>query len=195
VEYSLKRDENVPISTIHGDHVENDEELVQAAKKSAAAFTPLYRRYVYRVYRYIYSRVGNVKETEDLTAQVFTDALAALPKYRSQGNFAGWLFTFAYRRCADYHRKPKTEQLSEQLMVGAAQDPAGLAEKQELFARLNQLLERLGNEERELLRLHYAAELSYREIADVLGRSEGAIKMAMSRLIQKLKGQWEVENE
>jgi RNA polymerase sigma-70 factor, ECF subfamily len=195
VEYSLKREENIIDDAVHGDIAEDDEALVRAAQKSPPAFTPLYRRYVTRVYRYVYSRVGNVHETEDLTAQVFTDAISALPKYQPQGNFAGWLFTFAYRRCADYHRKPTTIPLTEQFLAGAINDPVGQTEQQEIFDHLNQIMNNLDNQERELLRLHYAAKLSYREIANVLGRSEGAVKMAMSRLIHKMKAQWEVENE
>ena len=68
MEFMLKRNENYPKGADQGD-IEDDEELVQAAQKSPSAFTPLYRRYVTKVYRYIYSRVGNVHETEDLTAQ------------------------------------------------------------------------------------------------------------------------------
>lgn len=190
MEFTLKQDDAAYSGT-----GEADEALAQAAQKSPAAFTPLYRRYVTRVYCYIYSRVGNVTETEDLTAQVFADALTALPKYRSQGHFAGWLFTFAYRRCADYHRQPVTEPLSEQLIAGPLQDPAGQAEQQELFHHLNHILNGLDFDERELLRLRYAAGLSYLEMASVLGRSEGAVKMAISRLINKMKAQWEVGNE
>lgn len=195
MEYSLKRDENYPKGADQSDRVEDDEVFVRAAQKSPKAFTLLYRRYVTRVYRYVYSRVGDASEAEDLTAQVFTDAISALPKYRPQGNFVGWLFTFAYRRCADYHRKPFVELLSDQLSDVTILDPAGRAEQQELLKHLGLVLTRLNNEERELLRLHYAAGLSYREIASVLSRSEPAIKMAMSRLINKIKAQWEAEDE
>lgn len=173
----------------------DDEVLVQAAKKNRAAFTPLYRRYAERVYRYVFSRVGDAAEAEDLVAQVFVDALVSLPNYRPQGRFAGWLFTLAYRRCADFHRKPKTEPLSEQTPAGGSNDPVEQVIRPETFRHLENLLAERSEEERELLRLHYAAGLVYREMADVLGSSEAAIKMAMSRLIQRMKSQWEVKHE
>lgn len=172
-----------------------DDALVRSAIKNRAAFAPLYKRYVVRVYRYVYSRVGNVAEAEDLTAQVFEDAINSLTKYRSQGTFAGWLFTIAYRRCADYHRRPKTGIISEKLSGEFFSDPLEQVIHQENFRRLEKLLSELKEEERELLRLHFASRLTYRQIAQVLRRSEGAIKVAMSRLIQKLKSRWEAENE
>lgn len=171
-----------------------DEALVQQARKQRAAFAPLYQRYAARVYRYVYSRVGNAADAEDLTAQVFADALAALPRYRPRGHFAGWLFTLAYRRCADHHRRPTADALSEQLAGGSGDDPAEQALRHETFERLQQILSRLSVEENELLRLHYAAELNYRAIGRVLGRSEGAVKMSMSRLMKKLKTIWEVNH-
>jgi RNA polymerase sigma-70 factor (ECF subfamily) len=66
----------------------DDSLIVRAARSDPAAFAPLYRRYVTRVYRYIYSRVGNNADAEDLTAQVFLAALEGLQRYHEQGNFA-----------------------------------------------------------------------------------------------------------
>jgi RNA polymerase sigma-70 factor (ECF subfamily) len=174
---------------------QEDDFLVAAAKQNRAAFTPIYRRYAERVYRYVYSKVGNAPEAEDLTAQVFYDALVALPGYRPRNRFSGWLFTIAYRRCADYHRQPIPEVLSETVSSGVCHDPAEIAMEKESFARLEQLLGELDEESHELLRLHYAAGLTYGEMGEVLGRREGAIKMAMSRLIQKLKLRWEVQHD
>lgn len=173
----------------------DDEFLISQAKKNRSAFSPLFHRYAGRVYRYIYSRVGNACVAEDLTSQVFADAISALPSYRSQGQFAGWLFTLAYRRCADYHRQPLTESLSDQLLAGESLDPAAQALRRETSQRLERLLGELAEDELELLRLHFAGRLTYSEMAAVLGRSEGALKMAMMRLIKKMRMRWEVIDE
>ena len=173
----------------------DNETLVLAAKANRAAFATLYRRYVEKVYRYVYSRVGNSVESEDLTAQVFEDAINSLPKYQSQGRFAGWLFTLAYRRCADYHRLPGTQSITDQFTSDLANDPMEQVIRQEDYQHLERILLDLKEEEKELLRLHFAAGLTYVEMGQVLRRNTGAIKMAMSRLIQRLKSQWEVENE
>lgn len=177
-----------------GETAETDEALVRLAQQDRAAFTPLYRRYAARVYRYTYSRVGSTAEAEDLTSQVFADALASLPRYRARSRFAGWLFTLAYRRCADFHRKPPTDALPDQIASSPEGDPAEQVLRRETLYRLEELLAVLPEAERELLRLRYAAGLSHREIADVLGRSEAAVKMAHSRLLHQLKLHWEVES-
>lgn len=67
---------------------EDDASLVKAARRDPAAFAALYRRHVTPVYRYLYSRVGNTADAEDLTAQVFTEALEGLGRYREVGSFA-----------------------------------------------------------------------------------------------------------
>lgn len=173
----------------------DDDAIVKEAIDNANAFAPLYWRYSKRVFRYVYSRVENQKDAEDITSQVFTDALSALPRYRSRGRFAGWLFTFAYRRCADFHRRPIIEKLPENISAKESGDPADQVIEKEIFTRMEHILSSLREDERELLRLHYVAELTYREIADVLGRNQGAVKMAMSRVIQKIKIRWEDDDE
>jgi RNA polymerase sigma-70 factor (ECF subfamily) len=77
-----------------------------------AAFGELYRKYMAPVYRYVYLRVGGrATDAEDLTSQVFLDALEGLPRYQHQGHFAAWLFTIARRKAADHYRHTGEELL------------------------------------------------------------------------------------
>ena len=85
----------------------SDARLVTAARQDRSAFVALYQRYLPRVYRYVYRRVGNQQDAEDVTASVFTEALESLEDYREQGSFAGWLFTIAHHRAADHHRQQR----------------------------------------------------------------------------------------
>jgi DNA-directed RNA polymerase specialized sigma24 family protein len=87
----------------------DDDALVQAIRSDPAQFAVLYRRYALPVYRYLYGRVGNAKDAEDLTSQVFLEVLESLPRYRSQGSFAAWLFTLARRRAIDLHRRQRPQ--------------------------------------------------------------------------------------
>jgi len=93
--------------------IEEEASLVEAARHDTAAFSRLYRRYVTPVYRYLYKWVGNPAEAEDLTSQVFTEALEGLARYRERGNFAAWLFTIARRRLVDFYRQRPCASLGD----------------------------------------------------------------------------------
>ncbi len=171
----------------------DDAALVRAARRDPAAFAALYRRYVGPVYRYLYSRLGRVAEAEDLTAQAFSEALQALPQYRERERFAAWLFAIARRRLADHYRRRRpAEPLDERLPSGAKEaDPLGQVLRTEALERLAALVAGLGEAEQEMLRLRFAGGLSYAEMAAVLGKREGAVKMAMHRLLRRLEQDWE----
>jgi RNA polymerase sigma-70 factor (ECF subfamily) len=156
----------------------------------------LYRRYVTPLYRYLYHRLGNAKDAEDLTAQVFMDALEGLHAYayRERGRFSSWLFTIARRRLMDLYRQRPTSLLADDL-PDAAFDLHSILERNENHARLNQLLGELDDDRRELLQLRFAAGLEFSEIASVLGKSEGAVKMNVYRTLDWLKTNWEVSHE
>src|SRR5512145_1244886 len=86
--------------------------LVRAAQTDAQAFGALYDRYVQRVYRYCYYRTNSPPDAEDLTAQIFLAALEGLTRYRQDGHFAGWLFSIARKKVADFHRRTHATQVS-----------------------------------------------------------------------------------
>lgn len=175
---------------------EEDAALVEAARRDPAAFAALYRRYVTPVYRYLYSRVGNRADAEDLTAQVFTEALVGLHRYREQGSFAAWLFTIARRKAADYHRRqrPQVPLDTAQDCPNLEPDPLARLVQEESVRRLAMLVAQLDEEKQELLRLRFAAGLTYAEMGAVLGRSEAAVKMAVYRLLRTLRTLWEEDD-
>jgi RNA polymerase sigma-70 factor (ECF subfamily) len=171
-----------------------DPDLIEQARRDPEAFAVLYRQYLTPVYRYLYLRVGNVHEAEDLTAQTFTEALEGLVKNRFQsgGCFSAWLFTIARRRLADFYRQrpfaPFDENLSVELGLLAT------LEKNDDLKRLIHLLAQLDEEKRELLRLRFSAGLGFAEIARLENRSEAAVKMALYRSLDWLREHWEAEN-
>jgi RNA polymerase sigma-70 factor (ECF subfamily) len=171
----------------------DDAALVKEACHNTEAFSALYRRYVTPLYRYLYRRLGNVKDAEDLTAQVFTDALEGLASYRERGRFSSWLFTIARRRLVDLYRQQGTDPLDEIIDDSPALQIA--FEQDETHAHLAQLLSKLDEERRELLRLRFAAGLEFSEIASVLKRSQGAVKMTLYRTLDWLKANWENDHE
>ena len=158
------------------------------------AFAELYCRYLNPVYRFLFRRTGgNVALAEDLTSQVFLDALDNLPHYRERGSFAAWLFTIARRRLADHYRKGKMDLLDE-----IPEERFGIfdnLEDRENMEHLKQLLWSLDDEKRELLQLRFSAGLSFSDMSVVLGKSEAAVKMSLYRVLDWLHGQWEAGNE
>ncbi len=169
----------------------DDAQLVRDARRDRAAFAALYDRYVARVYRYLYSRVGDAHSAEDATAQVFTEALAGLDGYREEGRFAPWLFSIARRRAADHHRRRQNAPLEAAAPVATDHDPLTDLVREEELRRLAGLVQGLDEDARELLRLRFAAGLTYGEMGRLLGRSEDAVKMAMHRLLRRLHRSWE----
>lgn len=158
------------------------------------AFAALYRQHLPAVYRYLYRRVGNAVEAEDLTAQTFTEALDGLLRGRFQpgGNFTAWLFTIARRRSVDFYRQRPEAPLDEP----SDPEPGLLAalETREDIRRLQTLLAQLDEDKQELLRLRFAAGLGFAEIALLEGRSEAAVKMSLYRILGWLREHWEAEN-
>jgi RNA polymerase sigma-70 factor (ECF subfamily) len=171
---------------------DSDAELVVLSQKDPTAFAILYDRYVDSVYHYLYSRVGNMPDAEDLTSQVFLTALERLPKYRHQGRFLAWLFTIARNRAIDFFRKKKPREWSE-----VSDTPDGLPDlltrtiHTEEIHRLKLLIHVLPEEDQELIRLRFTAELTFPEIALILKSSEEAVKKHLYRLLARLECQLE----
>lgn len=169
-----------------------DAELVAVALQHPDTFGLLYERYLARVFRYMLSRCGSRDEAADLTQIVFTRAYDNLARYRpDRAPFAAWLFRIARNAAADAHRRRRTtvswDGLPEALTASNGAQPDAIAEKRERLARLRTQLERIEPAKRELLALRFASDLSSREIAAVVGKSEAAVKKQLTRTIAQLK--------
>ena len=170
-----------------------DAALVKQASSDAEAFAVLYHRYLTPVYRYLYRRLGNEKDAEDLTAQVFTEALEGLAVYRERGRFASWLFTIARRRLVDLYRQRVPDKLDNPPDNAPSLQTA--IEQEETYAQLEELLSQLDENQQEILRLRFAAGLEFAEVALVLKRSPGAVKMKLYRTLDWLQANWESNHE
>lgn len=162
--------------------LDDDERLIQAAQRNPADFKPIYQKWLKPVYRYFYFRVGNERDAEDLTSQVFLKIYEDLPKYRSRSCFSAWLFSIARARAVDFYRKqnrhiPFTE-------VDSASDD--VAYNDDLHEVL-ELIRLLPPDQQELIRLRFVAELSYREIGSLLHRKEDAVRKAISRILDRIQ--------
>jgi RNA polymerase sigma-70 factor, ECF subfamily len=176
---------------------ETDESrLIDAARQDPKAFGALYQLYVNQVFRYLYSRMGNVHEAEDITAQTFLAAFETFDRFRQDSHFASWLFTIAHHKAVDAFRRQKhAPPLDEDADIPVENDPLSAVIQSEQVEALVKLLEALPEEDRELLRLRFLAEMSFPEIAHFLHRNEEAVKKSTYRLLARLHSQLEVSNE
>ncbi len=172
--------------------VNEDEEASQAV---AVNFTELYHRNVTPVFYYLYSRVRNVADAEDLTSQTFVTALENLSRLRDPLKFTPWVFTIARNKALDFFRKSQRrptadydEELDRWMKAGGRElsqtDQDRLYDLERLISRLNPL-------EQEYLRLRIVADLPFAEIASILREPEIRIKKKYYRLLERLQAQVE----
>ncbi len=171
--------------------------LIAAAQRDPAAFGVIYQRHAAQIYSYLLARTGE-DEAADLTHQVFVRALDALPRYRHHGvPIAAWLFRIARNAVTDTHRRRKGtitwDRLPEAMQPAADDDLADGVIQRERVERLRQVLTDLTPEKQELLTLRFAGGLTVREIAGVLGRSDGAVKMELRRTLHTLKERYDAD--
>ncbi len=175
--------------------LEKDPDLVQNGKINLAAFKQLYLRWLSPVYRYFYFRTGNSKDAEDLTSQVFLKVYEDLPHYRERGLFSAWLFTIVRNKAIDFFRTGSRE-ISLEFVDPADETPDLLTQlvRSDEIQRLCRLIRSLPDEEQELIRLRFIAELGYREIGAVLDRQEDAIRKSITRLLARIENQLETSH-
>lgn len=180
--------QTVALDLTHSASVDDDAKLVLAAQQNPAEFQQLYQKWLKQVYRYFYFRVGNVKDAEDLTSQVFLKVYEDLPRYRDRGAFSSWLFSIAHARAVDFYRRGRREAPIEQIETAEiSTDLLSQVSRSVEVQQVLNLIRRLTEEEQELIRLRFMAELSYREIGLVQGRSEEAARKAIARLLNRIQ--------
>ena len=160
-----------------------------------ADFTELYRRDATNVFYYLYSRVRNVADAEDLTSLTFVTALENLSGLRDPRKFTPWVFTIARNKAFDYFRQSQRRPMAdfdEELESAKAVEVTLSQTDQDRLCDLESLISRLSPLEQEYLRLRIVADLPFAEIASILSEPETRIKKKYYRLLERLQAQ--VEN-
>ena len=179
---------------------EADEVLLvqRAISRDADAFGRLYDMYVDRVYRHLYYRVGNVADAEDLTQQVFLKAWQAIDRYkRTASPFLAWLMTISHNLVIDFYRtrKDKTYLEAEVTADDLASSPERVAEARFDQQQLRRVILQLRSDQQQVILLRFVEGFRYAEIASLLGKSEGAIRVILHRALAKLRQILEKEKE
>lgn len=173
----------------------DDRLLVEAAKNDPSRFAELYELNFARVYAFIARRVGNRDVAQDLTSDVFHKALASIQSFEWRGvPFAGWLLRIAANMIVDRSKRSGREVSAQD--QDDVPDPGTQPNLEEIdqHARLFRLVEQLPPDQRRVIGMRFAEEKSIREIANELGRSEGAVKQLQFRALQNLRERMEGAN-
>jgi len=177
------------------EQVKIDDSIVAAAVAGdKVALGKIYDAYVSLIYRYHYSRVGNAIDAEDLTSQTFMAVIESLPRYRFRGYFSAWIFRIAHNKAMDFFRAQHRTVDELPLHLTHSEDALENIIMGQTYEELSALLHSLTEDEREIIRLRYVAQLSYVEIAGMLGRKKDAVRKSLKRLLERLSCQLEVQN-
>ena len=177
----LFRKQAKPVSTL------SDEELVAELQRSMDAdrFGLLYDRYAAKVFQKCVGMTRDKELAKDLSHDIFMKAFLGLAKFDHRAKFGTWLYSITYNYCLDYLRKnqrQRTESAEEDL---EAEDLTEDRSEQELLSlradRLSPVLEAMDPTDRAALLMKYQDELSIKDMMDILGLSESAVKMRVLR--------------
>ncbi|MGQ9493039.1 MAG: sigma-70 family RNA polymerase sigma factor [Anaerolineae bacterium] len=163
--------------------------LKRAREYDQAAIAEIYDRYSLRIYNYIYHRLGNALLAEDLTATVFLRMLEAIRSSRAwQTSFSGWLYRIAHNLVVDHFRAGHRDDVSlDDWPVAFHEHPADVAERSLTQQRLRAAISQLTEEQSLVITLKFLEGMSNAEIAQLMGKSEGAIKSLQFRALAALR--------
>ena len=163
---------------------------------SKRRFEKFYNKHIDKVYRFVFFRVGQNKElTEDLVSEIFLKALDKFATYDENKSISAWIMTISKNHLANYWRSKKEnvsldeQQESEQhtqdkTIFGRAMK---IFNKEQKIAEVYEIIENLGEEEKEIVTLHYICGYKYIEIAEMRGEKLSAVKVRAHRAIKKLQ--------
>jgi RNA polymerase sigma-70 factor (ECF subfamily) len=162
----------------------DDRLLIEAAQADSARFVEIYDRYVDRIYAFVSRRIGNRAAAEDITSQVFEQALRTIERFEWRSvPLSAWLFRIASNALVDHWRARAREAHDAPPDVP---DPAEAADIDRRI-ELQRQVDRLPDLQRQVIHLRFVEEKSIREAATALNRSEGAVKQLQLRALENLR--------
>jgi RNA polymerase sigma-70 factor (ECF subfamily) len=173
---------------------EAEENLITAAVAGDRnSFGELYDLYNPKIYRFILFKVGSVAEAQDLTHQVFLNAWTNIYTYRDLGYpFGSWLYRIAKNQIIDHYRTARhhtsLDEHPEETIAGLPHSDDGAAYEESFeLTRVMKAIEKLKPEYQDIVIMRFVEDMSIKEIADVIEKSEGAVKLLQHRAIAQLK--------
>jgi RNA polymerase sigma-70 factor (ECF subfamily) len=184
--------------TDHDSHLEPLELMQRTQDGDTAAFGELYELYFVPVFRYLYGRLGDRQTAEDLAQTVFLKIFKSIHHFRNQGKSPlAYFLTVARNTLFDFYKKKKDLVIGENVKDGEVnlfntikdteatpEEAWALVENQQQFKKV---IDQLRGDQKEVIFLKFIRELSNREIAEILGKKEEAIRQIQCRALKKLR--------
>lgn len=179
--------------------IENEQRLIEKAKRNNADFRPLYEHYYKPIFLFVLRRIGDKELTADITSQIFLKALQAINRYTDQGvPFSAWLYRIAINEVNMFFRSQKRERfvtVESEMLVDLHEELTSELSVERLKDRLAAMLQKLSEAELHLIELRFFERLSFKEIARILTLTEVNAKVKVYRTLDKLKKYFKDEKQ
>jgi RNA polymerase sigma-70 factor (ECF subfamily) len=207
---NLRNNASTPHVAEAGGSAEEDRRLdaeralaARATRGDREAYSALYEQYVDKIYRYVYYRIGDREQSEDLTSQTFLKAWDAIGDYEWRNHpFGAWLFRIAHNLVVDAHRaRKRTVSLDdasphlEHRATSIEIRPERVLARYLAEGRVPQAIERLTEEQQQVLILRFYQGLSTGEVAELMGKRNGAVRGLQFRALSALRDFLEREGD
>lgn len=167
-----------------------DRLVLKMKKGDRAAAGELYDELATKLYGFVFSRTGSREVAEDLSQEIFIKLLEHIDSFDpKKGRFTVWFWRLARNALVDHYRKKTATPFSRfeedevaAMVVGEIPDTDNVL----VYRKLRSVIGTFSEEEQELFELRFAAEMSYKDIARVLGKPEGTLRVAALRLREKI---------
>jgi RNA polymerase sigma-70 factor (ECF subfamily) len=164
----------------------SDEQIAADAVHETGEFRELYRRHAKPIYRFVRYRVNSNEDAQDIVSDTFVKALRNIHAYNPRYAFSTWLYTIARNTIIDFWRTQKVT-IDLEKIAELASDGSNISEALDVSMSVDRLMSQLSPAERTLITLRFEQDLSFTDIADITGRSEGALRTAFHRLKKKIQ--------
>ena len=170
--------------------MQDEESLVRRAQhRDQEAFAQLYEEHFDKIYRYVTLKIGNETEAEDMTQQVFLNALQSISSFKWKGiPFSAWLFRIAHNQVVDYLKsKKRTAVPLDESLASNDNNPQLVVEQKLDIEQLLLATKQLTEAQREVISLRFTSELPIAQVAKAMGKSQGAVKALQHSAIVALR--------
>ena len=172
--------------------IDGEEKLIESAVKGdSSAFGSLYDHYQAMIYRFVLVKVGGREEAEDITHQVFLSAWQNIEGYKHRGHpFSSWLYQIARNLVIDHYRAKKNDVSLDKIDPDSSIIPAAahfdLSMKLQV-QKVHLAIKELKSDHQDVIIMRFVEDMSLKETAAVLKKSEGAVKLIQYRAVKELK--------